>query len=179
VTFISPTRRLLLTATLLLACAATARAQGRGGMGGPPPGGFGNHFAGDRGPSPVRAAPPLRTAPQLGLPGRWWDDKKAVRSIGLSTDQQRRMDDIFNTSKPALITALSNLQREQARFAALSPAELQDESKVFAAIDRVAAARTELEKANAHVLLQMRQQLDPQQLATLDQQIASNRDAQE
>jgi Spy/CpxP family protein refolding chaperone len=175
-TFASPTRRLLLTATLLLACAATARAQGRGG---PPGGGFGNHFAGDRGPSPVHAAPPLRTAPQLGLPGRWWDDKKAVRSLGISSDQQRRMDDIFNTSKPALITALSSLQREQARFAAMSPAELQDETKVFAAIDRVAAARTELEKANAHILLQMRQQLDPRQLSELDQQIASNRDPQE
>ncbi len=89
------------------------------------------------------------------------------------------MDDIFNASKPALITALSNLQREQARFAAMSPAELQDETKVFAAIDRVAAARTELEKANAHILLQMRQQLDPRQLTELDQQIASNRDPQE
>jgi hypothetical protein len=52
---------------------------------------------------------------------------------------------------------------------------LQDETKVFAAIDRVSQARADLEKANVHLLLQIRQQLDPSQLEQLDREIANAR----
>jgi Spy/CpxP family protein refolding chaperone len=129
----------------------------------------------DRGASPVNTPSPLRVGPQLGLPGRWWDDKKTVKHLNLRTDQQRRMDDIFNSNKGTLVGLLSNLQREQTRLSSLSPQELQDETKVFAAIDRVEVARAELEKENARILMQIRQQLDPTQLSALDQDIASFR----
>jgi Spy/CpxP family protein refolding chaperone len=110
---------------------------------------------------------------QLGLGGRWWDDHKTVKKLDLRPDQQHHMDDIFETNKPTLINLYSNLQREETHLASLSPADLQDESKVFAAIDRVSHARSDLEKENAHTLLQIRQQLDPKQLQTLDHEIAS------
>ncbi len=83
------------------------------------------------------------------------------------------MDDIFEANKPTLINLYTNLQREEMGLANLSHADLQDETKVFAAIDRVSQARSDLEKENAHILLQIRQQLDPQQLETLDHQIAN------
>ena len=57
----------------------------------------------------------------------------------------------------------------------MSTSELSDESKIFASIDRVAQARAELEKANAHILLQIRKELDASQLAALDREIASLR----
>lgn len=110
---------------------------------------------------------------QLGLGGRWWDDHGNVRKLKLNTDQQHRMDDIFETNKPTLINLYTNLQHEEAGLAGLSSADLQDENKVFAAIDRVSHARADLEKENAHILLQIRQQLDPQQLETLDKEIAN------
>ena len=82
------------------------------------------------------------------------------------------MDAIFEANRTTLMTLYSNLQREQARLAAIPPGNAQDESKVFAAIDRVAQARTELEKENVHMLLQIRQQLDPAQVQSLDAQIS-------
>jgi Spy/CpxP family protein refolding chaperone len=115
----------------------------------------------------------LHSGLQLGLGGRWWDDHKTVRKLNLRPDQQHRMDDIFETNKPTLLTLFSNLQREETHLASLPPTDLQDESKVFAAIDRVSHARSDLEKENAHMLLQIRQQLDPNQLQTLDREIAS------
>ena len=111
---------------------------------------------------------------QLGLSGRWWDDHHTVRKLNLDPDQQHRMDAIFEANKPTLITLYSNLQREQINLANLPHADLQDETKVFAAIDRVSQARADLEKESAHILLQIRQQLDAQQLDTLDRQIANS-----
>jgi Spy/CpxP family protein refolding chaperone len=121
-----------------------------------------------------RPQPQPRNGLQLGLGGRWWDDHKTVKKLSLRPDQQQRMDNIFETNKPTLITLYFNLQREETHLASLPPADLQDETKVFAAIDRVSQARSDLEKQNAHMLLQIRQQLDPQQLQALDRQIASH-----
>lgn len=110
---------------------------------------------------------------QLGLGGRWWDNRGTARKLSLNSEQQRRMDTIFEANKPALINLYTNLQREELNLANLSHADLHDESKVFAAIDRVSQARSDLEKENAHILLQIRQQLGPQQLEALDHQIAA------
>lgn len=150
---------------------------GGGGMGSMP---------GDRGMRPDTPSQPMsqsmsssrQQSPmglQLGLGGRWWDEHKTAKKLELNPDQQRRMDSIFEANKPTLTAMYSNLQREQAHLAALPPGDLQDESKVFAAIDRVSQARSDLEKEYAHTMLQIRQQLDPQQLQALDREIASAR----
>jgi Spy/CpxP family protein refolding chaperone len=130
--------------------------------------------AGNRRMSP-NSPSPIRVEPQLGPPSRWWDDKKVIKYLGLRNDQQRRMDDIFEANRQNLSNLYGNLQREETRLVSLPPGDLQDEAKVFAAIDRVSQARSELEKAHAHILLQIRQQMDPQQLATLDHDMASLR----
>jgi Spy/CpxP family protein refolding chaperone len=111
---------------------------------------------------------------QLGLGGRWWDESKTMRKLNLRNDQQRRMDDIFEANKPTLLNLYANLQREESHLASLPSGDLQDEGKVFAAIDRVSQARAELEKANIHLLLQIRQQLDPDQVTQLDREIANS-----
>lgn len=137
-----------------------------GHMGGPPPMGGERH--GDFGGPTVHG-------PQLGPPGRWWDDKHLAKTLSLRSDQQRRMDDIFNANKGQLLNLYSNLQREEAHLASMPASDLQDESKVFAGIDRVSQARADLEKENAHILLQIRHELDPDQVAKLDREIASVR----
>jgi Spy/CpxP family protein refolding chaperone len=186
----SRTIRLLVLVWGLALPAALARAQhggpggggpggGPGGPGGAPGGGMmgapRNTFMGDRGPMPYNTNQPIRSGPQLGLPGRWWDDGKTVKHLSLRNDQQKKMDDIFNTNKGTLLDMYTNVQREETRLSSMSPKELQDEAKVFAAIDRVAMARADLEKEKAHILLQIRQQLDPEQLNKLDSEIANLR----
>jgi len=178
------TSRILTLAAMLLAspCLFAQRGGGPGGppgggMGGPPPGMGGgvprdrNGAMGDR----ESGALPRPSGPQLGLPGRWWDDRKTMKTLSLRSDQQHKMDDIFNGNKGTLQNLFSNLQREEARLTSMSPQDLQDEGKVFAAIDRVATARADLEKESAHILMQIRQQLDPSQLSKLDSEIAGMR----
>ena len=83
------------------------------------------------------------------------------------------MDDILAANKGTLLSLYSNLKHEEDRLTSMSREDLQDEAKVFAGIDRVAQARADLEKANAHTLLQIRKELDAQQLAELDREVAS------
>lgn len=111
---------------------------------------------------------------QLGLSGRWWDDHHTAHKLNLSSDQQHRMDTIFEANKTPILNLYSNLQHQEMNLASLSPTDLKDETKVFAAIDHVSEARSDLEKEYAHMSLQIRQQLDPQQLDALDHEIASS-----
>jgi Spy/CpxP family protein refolding chaperone len=112
---------------------------------------------------------------RLGLQGRWWDDQHTASSIHLRPEQQQRMDKIFETNKPALAAALTRLQKQESGLNAMSRKDLQDEDKVYAAIDGVANARAELARQNTRLLLMIRHELDPQQTAALDKQIASAR----
>src|SRR5690349_18966332 len=104
----------------------------------------------------------------VGPPGRWWDDPHFVKRLGLSTGQQRKMDDIFNTNRLKLIDQFAALQKQEAIMEPLVSADPPDEAKLLAQIDRVAQARAELEKANARMLLGIRRQLTHEQWLTLE-----------
>jgi Spy/CpxP family protein refolding chaperone len=105
---------------------------------------------------------------QLGHPGRWWDDKKLAKSVGLNGDQQKRMDAVFGQNRDALVSRLDNLQKAESRLEALTHATKPSESALFAEIDHVAQARADLEKANTHMLLQLRDEMTPEQISKLD-----------
>ncbi len=119
--------------------------------------------------------PQRPSGPQLGLPGRWWDDKKNAKAIGLRSDQQKKMDEIMKSNSGTLGILLGNLQHEETRLESMTPSELQDEGRVFAQIDRVEVARADLQKEYARILMLIRQQLDPTQLNRLDSEIANLR----
>lgn len=104
---------------------------------------------------------------RLGPPGRWWDDPEFVKKLGLSEDQQKKMDEIFNSNRLKLIDQFAALQKEEAIMEPLVSADPPDESKLLAQIDRVAQARAELEKANARMLLGLRRQLTHEQFLKL------------
>ena len=140
----------------------------------PTPAGQSSSLRGSSFDRPVSSSRPQpRMGLRLGLGGRWWDDHETVRKLNLTSDQQHRMDNIFEANRPALTTLYTNLQREEANLASISRSDLRDETRVFAAIDRVSHARNDLEKENVHILLQIRQQMAPQQLQALDSAIAS------
>lgn len=122
-------------------------------------------------PAPAgRAAdvPRPSTHTPLGPPGRWWDDRNFAMSIGLSKNQQRKMDAVFNKNKPALLDRYNNLQMEQSKLEALMNLPQPDKARLFAQIDAVNQARAALEKVNTQMLLQIRQQMQPDQIARLD-----------
>ena len=100
---------------------------------------------------------------RMGPPGRWWDDPEFIKKLGLSDDQQKRMDQIFNSARIKLIDLFAAVQKEEAIMEPLVAADPPDENKLLAQIDRVAQARAELENANARMLLGIRSQLTHEQ----------------
>ncbi len=110
----------------------------------------------------------VRGGLQLGPPGRWWDDKHFAKSLHLRPEQKKHMDDLFDENRATLVSRYQALQQEESKMEALSHAQTLEESTLFAQIDRVAQARAELEKANTHLLLQVRKEMDADQINHLD-----------
>jgi Spy/CpxP family protein refolding chaperone len=148
------------------------RSMGGNPIGGQPLGGDYGHVRhgepppnGDQ-PSTVSS---MRGGLQLGPPGRWWDDKHFAKDLKLRPDQQKHMDSIFEQNRPALLKRYEELMQEQDRMEALTHAKTLDENALFAQIDRVAQARAALEKANTHLLYQLRAEMDADQVGKLEQ----------
>lgn len=113
----------------------------------------------------VQGPPPMERALQgkMLLHGRWWDDPKVSQQVGLTADQQKKMDDIFQQNRLKLIDLSATLQKQELIMQPLMEAEQPDEGKILAQIDAVAQARAELEKNNARMLLGIRKVLTPEQ----------------
>jgi Spy/CpxP family protein refolding chaperone len=99
--------------------------------------------------------------------GRWWTDQATVQRIGLTTDQQKQIESVFQSSRIKLIDLNASLQKEEAALEPLMDADPPDQAKILPQIDRVAEARAELEKANARMLLGFRAVLSKDQWTKL------------
>jgi Spy/CpxP family protein refolding chaperone len=103
-----------------------------------------------------------------GPSGTWWRDQKYVTLLSLTMDQQKKMDDVFQQARIKLIDVTAILDKEEAILEPLLQADRLEEAKAAAQIDKVADARAELEKANARMLLGIRQVLTPEQWTKLN-----------
>jgi periplasmic protein CpxP/Spy len=103
--------------------------------------------------------PPMERALMPGLPGRWWDNPQMVQKLGINSDQQKKMDDIFQANRLRLVDLNATLQKEEITMEPLVSADTPDETRILSQIDKVAQARAELEKANARFLLGIRRVL--------------------
>jgi hypothetical protein len=155
------------------------RPPGGGPPGGGPPGakigakeGFGTHDAGSGGMGNATRLPSSAKQTtgglQLGPPVRWWDNKEYARTIGINSIQQRRMDDLFTSNRDNLMRLDRSLQHEESQLKKLTRSQTLDENLIYQQIDRVTLARGELEKAYAHMLLQIRKEMTPDQTSKLD-----------
>ena len=100
---------------------------------------------------------------QILPPGRWWKDAEVVKTIGLSDAQVQKIEQIFQDSRMKLVDIHANLQKEEIKLEPLLEADNPDESAVLGAIDRITAARANLEKANAQMAFAIRRVLTPEQ----------------
>jgi Spy/CpxP family protein refolding chaperone len=178
-------RTLVALVCLALAASTPSLAQGRGG--GPPGGGPGGGMGGPQGPNRMpggiggprfgsvpnqqprpQSQPDSRGGLQLGPPGRWWDDHSFAKNLKLRPDQQTRMDAIFEQNRGSLITSFQNVQQAEALMQELAKSPTPEELALFTQIDRVAQARSDLEKATTHLFLQLRREMDADQITRLE-----------
>ena len=110
--------------------------------------------------------PPPRD--QGGPAGKWWDNPEMSKKLGITADQQKKMDDVFQQNRVKLIDLHAALDREEAVFDPLWQAAQLDDSKILPEIDRIAQARADLEKAESRLLLGLRHVLTIEQWRMLD-----------
>lgn len=141
----------------VLTAGALAVAQGPGGPGGlgmgPGSAGMGHDFADHR--------PPFERA--MGDHGRWWNNPRMIERLKLSDDQRKAMDQILYQHREKLIDLQANLERAELAMEPLMSADQPDRAAIAAQIDKVVAARADLEKANSLFLLDIRLKLTPEQ----------------
>jgi Spy/CpxP family protein refolding chaperone len=95
--------------------------------------------------------------------GMWWKNPDVAARIGLTTEQQKRIGDLFLQSRVQLIHMHASLQEEQLLLEPLLDATPLNEAKAMAQIDKIADTRADLEKANAKMLLDIRSVLTADQ----------------
>ena len=90
--------------------------------------------------SPMRSHRALDRGLRVGPPGRWWDNPDMASKIGLTPDQVKKMDDIFQQSRLNLIDLMAAVQKQEVIMEPLLAADQPDENKIIAQIDRVRLA---------------------------------------
>jgi Spy/CpxP family protein refolding chaperone len=96
---------------------------------------------------------------------KWWNSEQYKRELGLTTDQSRRLEEIFQRALPTLRTYKKSLDDAEASFNKL--VERGDDTAVMDQVGRVETARAELNKTRTMMLLKMRRALTTDQWVKL------------
>ena len=94
---------------------------------------------------------------------KWWQNDRYRAELGLTADQSRRLEEIFQSTAPTLRTQKKALDQAEAEFERL--VENGNDSAVMEQVLNVEAARAELNKTRALMLLRMRRALTTDQWA--------------
>jgi Spy/CpxP family protein refolding chaperone len=86
-----------------------------------------------------------------------------VERLKLTDAQRKSMDDTMMAHREKLIDLRANLEKAELAMQPLMSADVPNEAATMSQIDKVVAARGELEKANARFLLEIREKLTPDQ----------------
>jgi Spy/CpxP family protein refolding chaperone len=117
----------------------------------------------------------MRGGLRIGPPGIWWHNADLIQKLGLTPDQQKKMDDILQQSRLQLIDLRAAVEKQELLMEPMLAANPPDTNKILAQIDHTAQARAELEKANAKMLLGIRNVLTPDQWTKLQSEERDNR----
>ncbi|MGH9808052.1 MAG: Spy/CpxP family protein refolding chaperone [Terriglobia bacterium] len=141
---------------------------------GPPPGPRAN-TAGPPGADGTPPPPP-RLGPGRGGPGRntdmarWWSNPQLAESIGINSDQKKKLEDLFQQHRLSRIDLTAALEKAQVTMEPLMAADQPNEAQIVAQIDRVAQARAAVEKDEVRLQIGIRQVLTADQWKKLQEQ---------
>lgn len=109
---------------------------------------------------------------------KWWQSDYYIKELGLTAEQTRRMEEIFQGALPTLKVQMATLEEAEAKFERL--VERGDDNQVMEQVNLVEAARADLNKTRTLMLLGMRKVLTSNQWARFTAlQAAQNQPAKE
>ncbi len=99
----------------------------------------------------------------LASGGAWWTNTALVQRLGLTDDQKTRIERAFENHRSRLASTTELLEKEEAQLARQLETEPLDRNAILTQIDRVIQARSEVERENSAMTLEMREVLTRQQ----------------
>jgi Spy/CpxP family protein refolding chaperone len=93
--------------------------------------------------------------------GKWWQSEEYKRELRLSPEQSKKLEDIFQAAVPTLKSLKKALDQAESEFERLL--ERGDDGSVMDQVERVEAARAELNKSHTLMMLKMKRVLTADQ----------------
>jgi hypothetical protein len=100
----------------------------------------------------------------------WWTNTTLLTRLGISDDQKSKIDRTFESHKQNLTATKDQLEKEEAQLDKLLAADTLDHAGVVTQINRVVQARSDMERANSLMTLEMREVLTKAQWTQLQAQ---------
>ena len=103
----------------------------------------------------------LVTALPAAGQGKWWQSEDYKRELKLTPEQSKKLEDVFQASVPTLKSLKKSLVQAESEFERLL--ERGDDGSVMDQVERVEAARAELNKSHTMMMLRMKRVLTTEQ----------------
>lgn len=98
---------------------------------------------------------------------KWWKSERFIQELGLTKEQSRQVEEVFQASWPALQAAKADLDRLETELSAVIADGTAPEAKVLHQIDKVEASRSVMGRARSLMLYRMHRVLTPEQRVKL------------
>ena len=109
----------------------------------------------------------LFLAPSAGAQGaKWWMSDQYKKELGLTADQSRRLEEVFQAALPTLRTQKKALDDAEQQFQQVM--QRGNYSSVMEQVDHLEAARANLNRTRTMMLVNMRKLLTTDQWIKLD-----------
>jgi Spy/CpxP family protein refolding chaperone len=93
--------------------------------------------------------------------GKWWQSEEYQRELRLTPEQSKKLEEVFQASVPTLKSLKKALDQAESEFERLL--ERGDDGSVMDQVERVEAARAELNKSHTMMMLRMKRVLTTEQ----------------
>ena len=93
--------------------------------------------------------------------GKWWQSEEYIRELRLTPEQSKKLEEVFQASVPTLKSLKKALDQAESEFERLL--ERGDDGSVMDQVERVEAARAELNKSHTMMMLRMKRVLTAEQ----------------
>lgn len=105
----------------------------------------------------------LLAFPAAGQGFKWWQAETYVRELGLTPEQSKRLEEVFQSAVPTLKAQKRTLDQAEAELEKLI--ERGGDAAVMEQVNHLETARAELSKSRTWMLLRMRKVLTTDQWA--------------
>ena len=122
----------------------------------PPP--EGNAFFFEQGPM-VRGFVRTMNMP----PGNWWKNSEIAQQLQLTDQQRKQLEQAFVEHRMKLVDLRADVEKQEIKLQSLMDADQPADSQVMAQMDRLIAARGNLEKEFTAMTLNFRRIVTPEQ----------------